>query len=255
MRMPPELLQHISSYVHDSNTKAALLCLAGNNYWRILHATNEQKRLQAVLACDAVELFDDCITYLWRDLKSSLRVVMASRSMRILKRLLITPIFSVWTTHEILMSGDPVSLSCLEATTPRCLQTDLDSAAEAGCTETLRFLYAKQKQRCSSRAWQGAAEKGQIKSLEFLHKHDVPFDDWTFDVAAAHGQVQVLRWIHANRSERDSYALITAARENQHEAAKWFLTNDAPSDWTKQEAHQSAWYKNHWDITLLLSGQ
>ncbi|CAK4066805.1 unnamed protein product [Aphanomyces euteiches] len=130
----------------------------------------------------------------------------------------------------------------------------LDDALIQGHLNVANFLWTyRRSDGSSTRAWEGSAERGQLKSIQWLHAHDV----WlctpeTMDRAAEAGHLEIVKYLDTHRSEGcTDQAIVLAVKEGHIDVVQYLLDTKAAVG-SKRETVTAAYDAGHLELVQLL---
>ena len=96
----------------------------------------------------------------------------------------------------------------------------------------LRALQYQHKHGCLWTAWtcSEAALHGQLECLQYLHEHGCPWTEWTCNNAARNGQLECLKYAHEHGCHWTQYTCNGAARNGQLECLQYAHEHGCPWD-------------------------
>jgi hypothetical protein len=84
----------------------------------------------------------------------------------------------------------------------------------------------------------GAAKKGNLEVLNYLHENGCPWDTWTCASATLGGHLHVLKYLHENGCPWNKWSCAYAAQEGHLEVLKYLHVNGCP--WHEETCARAA---------------
>ncbi|KAF0700777.1 Aste57867_8730 [Aphanomyces stellatus] len=133
----------------------------------------------------------------------------------------------------------------------------LDDALIHGHLAVADFLWTHRRgDGSSTRAWEGSAERGQLKSIQWLHEHNV----WlctpeTMDRAAEAGHLDIVEYLDRVRTEGcTEMAVVLAAQAGHVDVVQYFLESrqSRHHEWKTRETVTAAYDAGQFEVVALL---
>lgn len=134
----------------------------------------------------------------------------------------------------------------------RCCEEAMDSAAEFGHLDVVKWLHENRKEGCTTDAMDLAASNGHLHVIQWLHEHrEEGCTTSAMDFAAGNGHLHVVRWLHSHRSEGCTVSAMDNAATGGHlDVMRWLHANR--KEGCSKSALLNASYSGHPNIVQWL---
>ncbi|KAI9905965.1 hypothetical protein PsorP6_014381 [Peronosclerospora sorghi] len=135
-----------------------------------------------------------------------------------------------------------------------CTTDAMDMAACNGHLEIVQWLHENTREGCTTNAIDFAAHNGHLEVVKWLHfNREEGATHYAIDNAATHGHLDVIQWLFANRQEGCSQsALLNAINAGHDHVAKWLVSNCKSNYSGKTSFIDHLSRRGYWDVAALM---
>ncbi|CAH0514435.1 unnamed protein product [Peronospora belbahrii] len=162
-----------------------------------------------------------------------------------------------WTLTRAVIFGHLHLVQRISLRNPRkfqcCCQEAMDSAAEFGHLEVVKWLHMNRSEGCTTDAMDMAACNGHLGIVQWLHENRTEgCTSNAIDFAAQQGHLEVVQWLHFNRKEGAThYAIDNAATQGHLNVIQWLYAHR--EEGCSQSAVVNAINAGHEDVAKWLA--
>ncbi|RLN44135.1 hypothetical protein BBJ28_00010609 [Nothophytophthora sp. Chile5] len=137
--------------------------------------------------------------------------------------------------------------------TEGCTTDAMDMAACNGHMDIVQWLHINRTEGCTEKALDFAAQHGHLEVVQWLHNNrKTRATQSAMDNAATYGHLAVIQWLHAHRDEGCSQsALLNAMNAGHTHVAKWLVANRKRDCLGKTGIKEYLARRGHWNMAAL----